>query len=114
MIDAAKTGRFISYGELAEANGVPRTKARHLMNGKHGHLDDLLAFCHANSMPLLTAIVVQKRKLNTGEMDDFTLAGFVEGVQRFGILVHDQIAFLEQSQAECFNWAQHSENRSNT
>jgi hypothetical protein len=105
MIDAAKAGRFISYGGLAEANGIAWSKARHLMNGKHGHLDNLLAHCNAQGFPLFTAIVVQKGKLSTGEMDDFTLAGFVEGAQRIGRDVTDAKSFLKQCQKECFSWA---------
>ncbi len=107
MIAAAKRREFISYGELAEANGVAWTKARHLMNGKHGHLDDLLAHCHAHSLPLLTAIVVQKGKLKTGEMDQFTLDGFVEGVQRLGVSVVDPVSFLANAQRECFEFDWH-------
>ena len=107
LIAAAKEGRFISYGELAEANGVPWTKARHRMNGKHGHLDDILAFCRSNKMPLLTAIVVQKGKVETGEMDQFTLDGFIEGVQRVGIPVTDPRSLLIECQSECFRWARH-------
>lgn len=103
---AAREHRFISYGELAEANGVPWAKARHRMNGKHGHLDDLLAYCHSKDLPLLTAIVVQKGKLVTGEMDQFTLDGFVEGVERLGVPVPDPTSFLEECQNQCFNWAQ--------
>lgn len=107
LVAAAKRREFISYGELAEANGIAWTQARHRMNGKHGHLDDLLAHCHSNSLPLLTAIVVQKGKVATGEMDDFTLDGFIEGVQRIGIRVTDATKFLEQAQSVCFNfdWA---------
>ena len=103
---AAKRREFISYGELAEANGVPWTQARHRMNGKHGHLDDILAYCHAKTIPLRTAIVVQKGKLSTGDMDQFTLDGFIEGVQRLGIPVADAEHFLRDCQNHCFDWAQ--------
>ncbi len=110
LVAAAKRRQFVSYGELAEANGVSWTKARYRMNGKHGHLDDLLAHCHSKGLPLLTAIVVQKGKLATGEMDQFTLDGFVEGVQRIGVLVTDATTFLETSQRECFDfdWSGHA------
>jgi hypothetical protein len=106
LIAAAKKRQFISYGELAEANGVAWTKARHRMNGKHGHLDDILAYCHSNGLPLLTAIVVQKGRLQTGEMDQFTLDGFIEGAQRIGVPVTDPIHFLAECQRECFDWAE--------
>jgi hypothetical protein len=105
MISAAREKRFISYGELADANGIEWTKARHRMNGKHGHLDDLLAYCHSNGMPLLTAIVVQKGKLDSGDMDQFTMDGFIEGVERLGVAVTDRDGFLKKCQRECFEWA---------
>ena len=60
LTDAAKEGRFTTYGALAEANGVPWSKARHPMNGNGGHLDQLLDICHARGLPLLTAICVNK------------------------------------------------------
>ena len=106
LIASAKRREFISYGELAEANGVSWTQARHRMNGKHGHLDDILAYCHSNGMPLLTAIVVQKGNLATGDMDSFTLDGFIEGVQRLGVPVTDAGEFLWDCQKQCFDWAQ--------
>jgi hypothetical protein len=106
MMQAAKNGKFISYGELAEANGIAWTKARHLMNGKHGHLDNLLAHCHANGLPLFTAIVVQKGKLESGDMEDFTLAGFVEGAERIGCSVTDDHEFLRLCQEACFTWTE--------
>jgi hypothetical protein len=106
MMHAAKNGDFISYGEIAEANGIAWTKARHLMNGKHGHLDNLLAHCHANGLPLFTAIVVQKGKLETVDMDDFTLAGFVEGAERIGRSVTNAREFLRLCQEECFAWSE--------
>ena len=104
MKKAAREQRYISYGELAEANGINWSKARHLMNGKHGHLDSLLAHCHSHSLPLFTAIVVQKGKLGTGLMDDFTLAGFIEGVERLGRVVIDARKYLSECQEQCFSW----------
>ena len=104
LADAASVRRFVSYGELAEANGIQWSKARHVMNGKHGHLDDILAYCDAHHLPLLSAIIVQKGRLKTGEMDDFTLAGFIEGARRIGRIVTDEVEFLRQCQEECFTW----------
>src|SRR5258708_23885670 len=43
LMAAARTGQFTTYGSLAEASGVPWNKARHLMNGAGGHLDQLLS-----------------------------------------------------------------------
>jgi len=102
---AAKEGRYISYADLAAANELSLSKARLKMNGKHGHLGDLLAFSHSHAMPLLTAMVVEKAHIESGEMDAGPLKTFVEGARRLGVSVSDPEAFLKQCQAECFEWA---------
>ena len=56
LIRAAKERRFVTYGELASANGVAWNDARHRMNGTGGHLDNLLDLCHSRGLPLLTSI----------------------------------------------------------
>ena len=63
---AAITGRYISYGEVAEASGAEWNKVRHAMGP---HLDSLLEYCHLNDLPLLSAIVVNKPNLNSGELE---------------------------------------------
>ncbi|WP_412050858.1 hypothetical protein ACK6D9_04930 [Hoeflea sp. Naph1] len=105
MTKSARENRYISYGNLAASNGLTWTKARPLMNGSHGHLDDLLAYCHSHEMPLLTAIVVGKNHLDTGDMDEDTIEGFVAGIRRLGVSVADPVEFLKQCQSDCFEWA---------
>lgn len=105
LIGSARDRRFVSYGDLADASNVAWSKARHRMNGAHGHLQDILCYCHARKWPLLTAIVVHKRYRETGDMDDFTLDGFVEGAERLGFVVLDRKQFLKEHQETCFNWA---------
>tara|TARA_R110002020_G_scaffold37828_8_gene113998 strand:+ start:378 stop:890 length:513 start_codon:yes stop_codon:yes gene_type:complete len=105
MTRSAKENSYMSYGDLAASNGMTWTKARPIMNGKHGHLDDLLAYCHSHEMPLLTSIVVGREHLATGDMDEDTMNGFVAGIRRLGVSVSEPIAFLKQCQSECFEWA---------
>ena len=57
-----------SYGELAKANGVGWSTARHQMNGPSGHLDRLLDICHARGLPLLTAICVNQDNTPMGSL----------------------------------------------
>jgi hypothetical protein len=102
---SARGSHFISYGDLAASNGMTWTKARPLMNGKHSHMDDLLAYCHSHEMPLLTSIVVGRDHLDSGEMDKETIDGFVAGIRRLGVSVSEPAAFLKQCQSECFEWA---------
>lgn len=100
----ARDKRFVGYGELAEANGVEWSQARYRMNGNHGHLEDILAYCNSHGLPLLTAIVVNKENLQTGAMEESTLKGFVDGCRWLGLSVTDGEKFLRQCQQECFEW----------
>jgi len=101
---AARDGKFIAYGDLAEANAVPWSQARHLMNGAHGHLDNLLSICHANGLPLLPSICVNQGGVRTGALSDEALAGFAKGAERLGYAVTDRGAFLRKCQQACFEW----------
>lgn len=101
---AAKEGRYITYGELAEANCVPWSKARHAMNGAGGHLDQLLDVCHARGLPLLPAICVNKEGVRTGKLGPDALNGFAKGTRRLGYIFNDAQAFLRECQDTCFAW----------
>jgi hypothetical protein len=105
LIKAAKEERFVSYGELAEANGAPFNKVRYRMNGSHGHLQDILDYCIARGWPLLTAIVVKKEDINDGMMDDSNRSGFTNAAQRAGKHVLAKWDFTFDQQESCFVWA---------
>lgn len=100
--DAAAKRAFLSYGSLAEANGVSWTKSRRLMPK---HLDAVLWKCHHLGWPLITAIVVNKQYLTTGAMEPESLAGFCNGARRLGLTVTGEQAFLKIQQAKTFAWA---------
>ena len=106
LTDAAKLGRFTTYGALAAASEVPWSQARRLMDGANGHLDKLLSICHSRGIPLLTAICVNQEGVKTGDLNEGALAGFVNGAQRLGLSVIDGHAFLKDCQKQCFEWAQ--------
>lgn len=101
---AAISGICITYGDLARASGVEWSKARHQMNGKHGHLDRLLEICHARQLPLLTAICVNQSGLQDGELEKNALAGFAEGSRRIGRSFADELAFHHACREECWTW----------
>lgn len=103
--ETARAGRFTTYGDLADANGVPWNLARHAMNGPRGHLDLLLDVCHARSIPLFTAVCVNQAGLTSGELSEEALKGFVSGAKRLGHQITDQAAFLRDCQLESFEWA---------
>jgi hypothetical protein len=103
---AAISGICITYGDLAKASGVEWSKARHQMNGKHGHLDRLLELCHARQLPLLTAICVNQSGLRDGELEENALFGFAEGARRIGRTFADELAFHHACREECWSWGQ--------
>ncbi len=81
ILEAARARRFLSYGELAEANGVPWRFARRPMNA---HLWDLVVWGDERGFPMLSAIVVNKARVATGTMDHDTLRGFIAAARRLG------------------------------
>lgn len=101
---AAIEQRCTSYGDLAKASGVDWSQARHQMNGPNGHLDRLLDICHAQSLPVLTAICVNQNHLEDGELGDEALTGFISGVQRLGFAVTDARAFHHECRNKCWQW----------
>lgn len=101
---AAISNTCITYGDLAKASGVDWSKARHQMNGKHGHLDRLLEICHARKLPLLTAICVNQSGLQDGELEENALTGFAEGARRIGRSFDDDLEFHHVCREECWTW----------
>jgi hypothetical protein len=98
---AAAKGRFTSYGELAAANGAVWEKVRYPMNA---HLWALVRRAHSLGWPMLSALVVNKTSVATGEMDPSTLAGFVKAAKDLGYDLRDPGAFLREQQRACFAW----------
>lgn len=105
LTEAAKGHKFITCRSLAEANGVPWSKARRSLNGEGRHLDQLLDICHARGLPLLTAICVDEQGAENGEFGEAALGEFTGGARRLGYQVTDASDFLRQCQAHCFAWA---------
>jgi hypothetical protein len=104
LMQAAKAGRFVSFGELAEASGVAWSKARRAMSGPRGHLDKVMAICHARGLPLFPAIVVNKSNVETGRLHDEAVRGFNVSARRLGIVVSDEARFVRECQEACFRW----------
>lgn len=104
LIQTATDQTCLSYGQLAKASNVEWVKARHQMNGAHGHLDKLLELCHARGYPLLTALVVNQQGLEDGELEQTALKGFCEAAHRLKIPVEDELAFHHQQRDASWNW----------
>lgn len=101
---AAREKMCTSYGALAAASGVEWSKARHQMNGAHGHLDHLLDLCHARGLPMLTAICVNQENVVDGELGKEALGGFVAGARRLGVAVENPVDFHHRCRDECWAW----------
>src|SRR6266446_2259312 len=101
---AARERRFISYKEVADESGVSWGQARRPINR---HLGRLLGWCDKKGYPLLSAIVVDKKHLDSGDMLPGTLNGFITGVQIHTRqdVGHDRKRYLREKQAEVFAWA---------
>jgi hypothetical protein len=72
--EAAADQRFLSYKELADASGADWARVHYAMNQ---HLGDLIEYAHRRGWPLLSAIVINKDNVKSGNMADSTLQGFV-------------------------------------
>jgi hypothetical protein len=104
---AAREGKFISYGQVAEASGAVWNQVRYAIGP---HLDGLIEYCLRRQMPLLSSIVVNQPNLHTGQLEPDSLKGFVVGVRGLGVSVTDEKQFLKDAQAAVFEWARSSGN----
>jgi hypothetical protein len=99
---AAAEGRFLSYKQLADKSGADWAKVHYAING---HLWDLISYAHGKGWPMLSAVVVNQRNVESGEMEPSTLKGFVEAARLLGHPVTDKEAFLKEQQQAVFAWA---------
>ena len=99
ILKAAKAGRFLSYKELTDESGADWNQVRYILNG---HLGKLVEYSYRRGWPLLSAIVVNKQNVSTGDMEPETMKGFIVAARDLGIPVGDEVAFLKEQQAEVF------------
>jgi hypothetical protein len=99
---AARQRRFVTYKDIADANGASWNKVRFAMIG---HLFDLNQGAAHRGIPMLSAIVVDKIHVKTGRKEPSGLKGFVEGARLLGFPVDDPEAFHMAQQQACFIWA---------
>jgi len=102
IVAAAKDHRFITYADLADANGTPWSNVRRLMPN---HLGRLVTIAHERGWPLLSAIVVSKPNIGTGAFEQSALDGFIGAARDVGISVDDPEAFVREQQEKVFAWA---------
>lgn len=100
--EAARSGCFLSYKELADQSGAIWNKVHYSVGA---HPWDLVEFPHRRGWPMLSAIVVNKENTSTGAMKDASLAGFVAAAKDLGYAVDNADEFLREQQRLVFAWA---------
>ena len=103
ILDAARNGRFISFGDLAKANDAKWQTVRYDM---YRHLGNLVEIAAARGWPMPSAIVVNQDNIETGKLDGKTRDGFINAAKEFGFDVTDPKAFVEEQQQAMFDWAE--------
>lgn len=98
----ARSGTFITYGDVAKANGCDWSAVRRKMPQ---HLDLVLAKANAIGAPLITAIVVPEKSRKSGDLEETSMKGFIGGAERLGLRVLDVQAFLREQQQATFEYA---------
>lgn len=103
VISASAAGRrFLSYGGVAAASGLPWSAARRRMDP---HLFALCRWATERGWPLLSAIVVDQKSVAHGAMRGRPLIGFARCAERCGRVVGvDAAAFLSEEQRRVFEW----------
>jgi len=99
---AAAESRFVSYKELADASGANWNRVHYSIGH---HLWSLVEYAHRKGWPMLSAIVVNKDNVDTGDMEPETLRGFLVAARQLGFSITDEQAFLREQQRHVFEWA---------
>jgi 5-methylcytosine-specific restriction protein B len=109
IVEAAKARRFVSYGHLAEASGVPWNKAHRPLPVLLGRL---VLLAHVRGWPMLSAITVNKDELESGRLTGSSLSGFLSAAKSIGLDPGgDPDAFVRDQQARVFEWARSAPER---
>lgn len=102
ILAAVRENRFITYGELATANGEPWTKVRRQMPV---HLGQLMQLCHEEGWPLLSAAVTPQDAVTTGKLAGSAQDGFVNAARDLGYKIDDPDVFVAEQQQRAITWA---------
>jgi hypothetical protein len=102
ILRSAAEDRFISYKDLADISGAEWTKVHYSMNQ---HLWSLVEYAHRKGWPMLSAVVVNKPNVASGNMEPESLKGFIAAAKELGLTITDEKAFLRDQQRRVFEWA---------
>ncbi len=103
---SARDGVCLSYDDVATRTGGTVSK---LHNQLSAHLLRLVEYAHAKGWPMITSVVVNKKNLESGEMDSGALEPFMRAAVALGHEVDSdpdaQQAFVREQQQLTFQWA---------
>ena len=102
ILDAARQGKYVTYGALVKANGAKWQKARYKLNSQLGELMELAA---QRDWPLPSSIVVDRANHKTGTLSGRALKGFAGTARGLGFDIQDPRAFVKEQQQRMFAWA---------
>ena len=102
IVDAARNRRYISYGELAKANGADWQKVRFPINDQLG---ELMALAAKHGWPIPSSIVVSQGNVATGTLEGSAREGFIAAARDLGFDVYDPESFVKEHQQRMFEWA---------
>ena len=72
------------------------------------HLDQLVVIAKERGWPLLSAIVVNKEGIETGNLDGSAREGLLSAARQVGIDVGDPEQFIKDQQQQVFAWAKNA------
>ena len=102
ILDAARERNFISYGDLAKANGAEWNKVRYPIYQQLGYLMEIAA---KQRWPFPSSIVVRKPNVAKGTLDGKSKEGFISAAEGLGINVQNPEKFIKDHQERMFEWA---------
>ena len=102
IVNAARSRRYISYGELVKANDADWKKARF---GLYRQLGKLMEVAAKRGWPIPSSIVVSQPNLATGTLHDGAKKGFIAAAKGLGFNVQNPEGFIEEQQQKMFEWA---------
>lgn len=102
IIRQGRLRSFLSFKDIADASGLNWVKSR---RGVVPHLEALSFHSAGKGWPMLASIVVNKDRVDTGEMTADNLRAFIDGVREAGVEVDiDDLEYLKREQQRVFAW----------
>ena len=102
ILAAARKRKFVTYGELAAASGVPWKQAWRPIAG---HLDRFTEFTYQRDCPLLSSIVVNQANSDSGAIEGEQLEGLLKAAAMVDLSATNPQTFVREQQERVFTWA---------